>query len=58
MVASNKWIISACDYLRHESGIIRGEFVEAGILETLSETDSAEAEDPLPTEGDSCEDCD
>ena len=44
--------------MRHESRIVRGGFVEAGILETLNEADSAEAEDPLSSEDDPFEDCD
>ena len=38
--------------MRHESAIVREGFVEAGILETLNEDDSAEAEDPLSSEDD------
>ena len=57
-MARGKWIISAHDCLRHESGIVRGGFVEAGILETLDEADSAKADNPLSSEGDPFEDCD
>ena len=44
------------DYLCHDSIIIRGWFIEAGIVETLNEADSAETEGPLSSEGDRLED--
>ena len=37
---SAKWIISAYDHLCHDSGIVRGGFIVAGILETLNEADA------------------
>ena len=46
-----KWITSAYDYLRSESGIVRGGFIEAGIVQALDEDeteDQAESdEDPF-----------
>ena len=45
---SARWIISACDYLRTEAGIVRGGFVEAGICEAVdeAESDCVSEEDP------------
>ena len=42
-----KWITSAYDYIRSQSGIIYGGFVEAGIVEALKETENPEQEDPF-----------
>ena len=46
-----KWITSAYDYLRSESGIVRGGFIQAGIVQGLDEDeteDQAESdEDPF-----------
>ena len=43
-----KWITSAYDYLRSQSGIVHGGFVEAGIVKTLdAEDDSSSDEDPF-----------
>ena len=36
---STKWIISAFDYLRQDSGIVRSGFIEARILEALNESE-------------------
>ena len=46
---SAKWIISAYDYLRSESRIVRGGFVEAGIVEALEQdkTEDHMDEDPF-----------
>ena len=37
-----KWITSAYDYIRSQSGIVNGGFVEAGIVETLAADDPAD----------------
>ena len=42
---SAKWITSAYNYLRSESGMVRGGFIEAGIVEAL---DQDETEDQAP----------
>ena len=43
---SNRWIISAYDYLRNEGWIVRGGFVEAGICEAVDKPESdSESED-------------
>ena len=48
---SAKWITSAYNYLRSESGMVRGGFIEAGIVEALDQDeteDQAESgEDPF-----------
>ena len=35
-----KWLTSAYDYLRSESGIVRGGFIEAGIVQALDEDET------------------
>ena len=37
---SAKWITSAYDYFRSDSGIVRGGFVEAGIVEALDQDET------------------
>ena len=46
---SARWIVSVYDYLRSESGIVCGVFVEAGISEELGENESSsdQGDDPL-----------
>ena len=50
---SARWIISACDYLSTEAGIMRGEFLDAGICEAV-----AKAESDCDLEGDPFADID
>ena len=47
-----RWITSACDYIRSESGIVRGGFLEAGIVDALDqdEANSEEHSDDDPFE--------
>ena len=35
-----RWITSACDYIRSESGIVRGGFLEAGIVDALDQNEA------------------
>ena len=49
---SVRWITSAYDYIRSESGMVRGGFLEAGIVDTLDkdEADSEQQSDDDPFE--------
>ena len=46
---SARWIISAHDYLRSESGSVCGRLVEVGICEALDKPESDSEGDLLPT---------
>ena len=50
---SARWITSAYDYLRSDSGIVHGGFIEAGIVEAL---DQDETEDQAESDEDTFQD--